>query len=81
MSKQTDEVLKSNLQKDIINNIIGNLFKENNDLYYSSTIDISNLVRLKIKTPNYLDEEDFLLVKNLSARDIQNLLSYISNCC
>jgi hypothetical protein len=75
------ELVDAEKQKIIINKIIQNLFLEDTSLYYASTIDIAMIIKMKIETPAYLNNADKELVAGLTARDIQNLISYASNCC
>lgn len=79
--EKKNEEVEVEKKKKIINRIINDLFEEDSSLYYASTIDIANIVQTKIETESYLNRADLDLVEGLSARDIQNLISYASNCC
>jgi hypothetical protein len=75
------EELKIYLQKKIIDRIVSELYKEDPNLYYAATIEISRYVTNKIGQDGYLSHEEFIIVENLKPTDVQNLLSYASSCC
>lgn len=75
------EVLKVDRQKKIIDRIVSELYREDPNLYYAATIDISRIVTDKIKQDGYLSHEEYLIVEKLKPTDVQNLLGYASSCC
>jgi len=78
---KTDEELKSEKQKKIIERVVDDMSKEDQSLYYAPTVDIVRIIMSKIETEGYLSKEEALLMEGLDFRDIQNFLSYASNCC
>lgn len=74
------EKLKSDQQKEIINNIVSNLSHEHPDLYYSDSNHIAYLIHQKIQEKS-LNKSQFDLVKDLSQDDIHIMMSFKTNCC
>ena len=67
--------LKNTQQKLIIQKIISALNESHPSFYYLSTIEIAAEIKKYIHEPAKLKHDDFLLVKDLTRRDIQILLS------
>jgi len=67
--------LKNTHQKEIVEGIITALNESNPSFYYLSTIEIAAEVKKHIHQKGNLLHEDFELVKDLTRRDIQILLS------
>ncbi|MBD64786.1 MAG: hypothetical protein CME62_06240 [Halobacteriovoraceae bacterium] len=74
------EELIRDKRKKIIARLVSELARENMDLYYTDSMTVSSLVVEKIAQKK-LPKQDYDLVKDFSARDIQILLSYNSSCC
>ena len=75
------EKLKSTEQKEIIQKCIGELSKEDPNLYYTDSSTIATLVHDMIHNSDTLNREKKDLVSDLSADDILILMSYKTNCC
>lgn len=57
--------------------ILNKMLKDfQNEFYYTSTIEIANLLHKKIHQDNSLSRQNFELIKDLSPDDIQILLSF-----
>ena len=67
--------LKSTQQRKIIFDLLDELNKSSPHLYYLSTTEIATQINAYIALPGNLDREQYLLVKDLSRRDIQIILS------
>ena len=76
-----DEITLSEKQRKIVESIVSDIFSENSDLYYASTMDIAHVVIERLEKSENISESDKELMEGLSSHDIQNLLSYSSNCC
>lgn len=67
--------LKSNLQKEIVTEVINALNESHPSFYYLSTVEIAGEVKTYINESGKLSREKLDLVKDLTQRDIQMLLS------
>jgi len=67
--------LKSTKQKRIIENVVQTLSKSDPQLYYLSTIELAAQIQNHISEHRALSKDDYDLVKDLSRRDIQLILS------
>jgi hypothetical protein len=75
------EKLKSDEQREIIQNLINLISNEDPSLYYTDSSTIAALVHEKVHTAEVLNRQKFDVVKDLSADDILILMSYRSSCC
>ncbi|MCO4793530.1 MAG: hypothetical protein KC493_07455 [Bacteriovoracaceae bacterium] len=81
MKKNNESMsLESNLKKQILDKIVGELSKSDPNLYYVNSNSISHLIKEYIQERK-LKEEDYERVKDLSPSDILILMSYKSSCC
>lgn len=67
--------LKNTLQKEVINEVVQILNDSHPSFYYLSTIEVAAEIKGYIHQAGNLSHEKFGLVKDLSRRDIQILLS------
>ncbi|MEM7082049.1 MAG: hypothetical protein AAF465_04905 [Pseudomonadota bacterium] len=67
--------LKQSKRRRLLDGIVGKLAGADPSFYYLSTIDIATKIEASIQARDGLHEEDYLLLKDLSRRDIQILLS------
>ena len=67
--------LKNTHQKEIITGIVTALNESNPSFYYLSTIEIAAEIKKHIHQTGNLNHDNFQMVKDLSRRDIQILLS------
>ena len=67
--------LDSERQKKLLRGMVEELSKQDPDLYYRSTADIAAMLHGFIAKGGRLELEDRALMKKLSARDIEVLLS------
>ena len=74
------EELKSQQQKDIINEILKDLSHQQIDLYYTDSNTIAHMIETYIKEGK-LNRHKFEIVKDLNKKDILILMSYNSSCC
>ena len=72
-----DEKLENDQKKKIINRLISQLSV---DFYYTPTTEVASVIHEKIQEGD-LPRQDYELVKNLSSRDIEVLISFASSCC
>jgi hypothetical protein len=75
-----EEKLIAKRRKEIVQDIINILSKEDPNLYYTPTNEIGMEVVKYIKE-NKLNAKDYELVKDLTFQDVQIYMSYNSNCC
>ena len=70
------EELKSEKKRKIINKFLHKIMQENPSYYYSPTTDIARAIHDKIKSEvNRLSIDDQILVKSLTTRQIEIILS------
>lgn len=67
--------LKNSQQKKIVTDVVSALNESHPSFYYLSTIEIAGEIKKYIDEPGHLNRDKFDLVKGLSQRDIQLLLS------
>lgn len=79
LMKEKRKELKNSQQKEIIAEVVGTLNQSHPSFYYLSTIEIAGEVRKYIDQSGNLSRDKFDLVKGLSRRDIQILLSLHSS--
>ncbi len=63
----------------ILESIVAKLSRNYESIYYLSTIEISSLIHEEINKCEFINKEQQEIVKDLSPRDIQILLSYHKN--
>lgn len=75
------EELKVDKEKKIIDKIVKQLSQEDPNLYYSNSSIICALVEERINQKVGINHNEYLELKDLTAKDILIRLSYHSNCC
>jgi hypothetical protein len=68
--------LKATKQREIVARIVAQLNDSHPNFYYLPTTDIAHEISLYIQGKGNLKHDDVELVKDLSARDIQIMLSF-----
>ena len=71
-----EEKLVFNQRKEIIEKLVSSLAKNNSEIYYSPTIEISELIRIEIENCELINQDQKAIVEDLDVHDIQVLLSY-----
>ena len=75
MLQENRKDLDGERQKVLLNRLVGQLSGSDKDLYYRSASDVARLLERYIVSEATLSVEDRALLKRLSHRDIQLLLS------
>ena len=80
MDELKDELINDKRKK-VVDKILAHLAKADKNLYYEPTIYICQKIVHCVQEGNLLTQEEKEVTLELSAEDIQILLSYSSNCC
>ncbi|NND00009.1 MAG: hypothetical protein HKN85_07495 [Gammaproteobacteria bacterium] len=67
--------LKSTQRREVIDRIMASLASSHPSFYYLSTIEIAAEIKAHVHKSGNLSNDDYLLLKDLSRRDIQIMLS------
>jgi len=67
--------LKSTQQKELLRQIMADLSKRHPSFYYLSTIEVAAEIKNYIDQNKGISRDDYLLLKGLTRRDIQIILS------
>ncbi len=74
------EELLSDQKKKVIDKIISELSQSDPQLYYTDSSSVASIVKDYIDDKK-LERGHYEMVKDMSAHDIQMLMSFKSNCC
>ena len=77
--KEDDKEILNQKKVQILESIVAKLSRNYESIYYLSTIEISSLIHEEINKCEFINKEQQEIVKGLSPRDIQILLSYHKN--
>ena len=76
-----NEKTKFEKQREILDRLTSLLYREDPNLYYTSTSEIAMILVNFINESDALLKAEVELVKDLTPRDIENIMGYSSNCC